>query len=97
MRPQPDVVHMRTGAAMFDQKIGHPLHRKRTNLPDIGSIVQNTGSNRLIELKRLINELDRGNQHKVKVSRFAAQIKQPQKIRNFSDRGPPLSFATSVL
>ncbi len=60
---------------MLDQKIGHALHWKRTNLPDVGGIVQHTGSNRLIELKRLINELDRGNQHKIKVSRFAAQIK----------------------
>ncbi len=74
---------------MLDQKIGHALHRKRTHLSDVGGIVQHTGSNRLIELKRLINELDWGNQHKVKVSRFAAQIKQPKKTLDFSDRGRP--------
>jgi hypothetical protein len=37
--------------------------------------------------------LEGGNQHKVKVSRFAAQIKQPQKTLDFSDRDakvPPL-------
>jgi hypothetical protein len=28
--------------------------------------------------------LERGNQHKIKVSRFATQIKQQQKIRDFS-------------
>lgn len=75
MCPQPDVVHMRIGAAMLDQKIGHAFDRQRTHLPNVGGIVQHTGSNRLIELKRLINELEGGNQHKVKVSRFAAQIK----------------------
>ena len=61
MRPQPDVIHMRTGTAMLNQKIGHAFHRKRTHLTDISSIVQYTGGNRLIELKQLINELDRGN------------------------------------
>ena len=60
---------------MLDQKIGHTLHRHRTHLPDIGGIVEHTGSNRLIELKRLIGKLERGNQHGVKVSRFVAQIK----------------------
>ena len=84
MRPQPDIVHMRIGTAMLNQKIGHALHRKRAYLPDVRGIVQHTGSNRLIELKRLINELDRSNQHDVKVSRFAPQIKQPQKTRGFS-------------
>jgi hypothetical protein len=88
MRPQPDVVHMRTGAAMLDQKIGYSLHRKRTNLTDVGSILQNTGSNRFIELQRLINELDRGNQHKVKVSRFAAQIKYSRE--RGGDLNPPI-------
>jgi hypothetical protein len=82
---------MRTGAAMFDQKIGYTLHRKWTNLPDVGSIFQNTGSNRLIELKRLINELDRGNQHKVKVSRFAPQNKQQQKTLDFSGKARDIS------
>ena len=68
---------------MLDQKIGHALHRKGTHLPDVGGIVQHTRSNRLIELKRLIDKLDRSNQHKVKGSRFAPQIKQAQKTLDF--------------
>ena len=40
---------------MFDQKIGHAFHRKRTHLPDVGGIIQHTGSNRHIKLKRLID------------------------------------------
>jgi uncharacterized tellurite resistance protein B-like protein len=67
------------GASMLDQKIGNTFHRERTHLPDIRSIVQHSGSNRLIELKRLIDKLERGNQHTIKVSRFAAQIKHHRK------------------
>ena len=82
---------------MLDQKIGHALHRKRTHLANVGGIVQHTGSDRFIEFKRLINELDRGNQHKVKVSRFGAQIKQAQKTLDFSDRDAQCISATLVL
>jgi hypothetical protein len=41
--------------------------------------------------------LDRGNQHKVKVSRFGAQIKQAQKTLDFSDRDAQCISATLVL
>jgi hypothetical protein len=63
------------GAAVLDQQIGHAIDRQRSYLPDIGGIVQHTGGNDLIELKGFIDELERGNQHNIKVSRFAAQIK----------------------
>ena len=76
---------------MLDQKISHAFHRKRTNLPDIGSIVQHARSDRLVELKRLINKLDRSNKHKVKVSRFDAQSKPPQKTRDFPNGGAAVS------
>lgn len=66
---------MGVGAAVFDQQIGDAIDRQRSHLPDVGGIVQYTGSNDFIELKRLINELERGNQHTIKGSRFAAQIK----------------------
>ena len=82
---------------MLDQKIGHTLHWKRTHLPNVGRIVQHTGSDRFIELKRLINKLNRGNQHDVNVSRFAAQIKQPQKTLDFSDRDTQYLSATLML
>ena len=75
---------MRTGAAVLDQKIGLAFDRKRTYLSDIGGVVQDTGGNGLIELKGLVDKLDRSNQHIVKGSRFVAQIKQPQKTRGFS-------------
>jgi hypothetical protein len=64
---------------VLDQQIGHAIDRQRSYLPDIGGIVQHTGSNDLIELKRFIDELERGNQHNIKVSRFAAQINSPGK------------------
>jgi hypothetical protein len=75
MCTQPDVVHMRVGAAMLDQKIGNAFDRKRAHLPDVGGIVEHAGSNGLIELKRLIDELEGSNQHILKGSRFAPQIK----------------------
>ncbi len=79
MRPQPDIVDMRARASMLDQQIGDAVDRQRTYLPDIRGIVQRTRSNDLIELKRLINELDRSNQHRINVSRFPQQIKWPGK------------------
>lgn len=75
MGPQPDVVDMRIGAAMFDQEVSNAIDRQRTYLPDVGGVVKHAGSDDLVELQRLIDELKRGNQHTVKVSRFAAQIK----------------------
>src|SRR5207302_2291695 len=83
--PQPDVVHVGIGAAMLDQKIGYALDRKRTDLADVGGVFQHTGSNRLLELKGLIDELQRGNQYSVKVSRFGAQIKQSQITRHLAN------------
>lgn len=76
MGPQPDIVDMRVGAAVLDQEIGRAFYRKRTDLADIGGKVQGTGRYGLIELKGLVDKLDRGNQHIVKRSRFAAEIKQ---------------------
>ena len=55
---------------MLDQQIGDAFHRQRTDLTDVGGVVQHTGSDGFIELKRLIDELERGNQHIVKGSRF---------------------------
>ena len=75
MRPKSDVVHMRIGAAMLNQQIGDAVDRQRAHLPNISRIVQRTRSNDLIELKGLVNELERSNQHNINVSRFAAQIK----------------------
>ena len=74
---------------MLDQKIGHAVHRKRTHLPDIGSIVQHTRSNRLIELKRLINKLDRSNKHKLRLAGSLHRSNQLQKIRSFSNDDNP--------
>jgi hypothetical protein len=74
VRPHPDVVHVRVGVAVLDQQIGHAINRQRSYLPNIGGIVQYTGGNDLIELKGLIDELEGGNQHDIKVSRFTAQI-----------------------
>ena len=48
---------------MLHQQIRHTIYWQRTYLPYIGSIIQHTGSKNLIELQRLINELNRGNQH----------------------------------
>ena len=66
---------MRAGAAVLDQQIGHTIDRQRPNLTNVRSVVQHTGSNHFIKLKRFINELERGNQHNIKVSRFSPQIK----------------------
>jgi hypothetical protein len=60
---------------MLDQKVGNAFDRKRTYLPDIGSVIEHAGSEYLIELKRLIDELEGSNQHIIKGSRFASQIK----------------------
>jgi hypothetical protein len=53
---------------MLDQKIGHAFDRKRTDLADVGGVVQHTGSDGLLELKRLIDKLERGNQHKLRLA-----------------------------
>lgn len=90
MRAQPDVIHMRVGAAMLDQKVGNAFDRERTYLPDVRRIIEHAGSKDLIELKRLIDELEGSNQHSVKGSRFASRIKS----RGFL--GVPVAVATIV-
>jgi hypothetical protein len=75
MGTQADVVHMRVGTAVFDQKVGDAIDRERTDLTDVGGVVEHTGGDDFVELKRLIDELEGGDQHTLKVSRFAAQIK----------------------
>src|SRR5271168_2737323 len=78
---------------MLDQQIGDTFDRKRTYLPDVGGVVEHAGSNGLIELKRLIDELERGYQHIVKGSRFAPQIKYPptQPLLQFGSGAPSTS------
>jgi hypothetical protein len=81
MGSQTDVVDVRTGAAVLDQEIGHAFDGKRADLADIGGIVEDTGGKGFVKLKGLIDELDRGNQHIVKGSRFRAQIKCRRNMR----------------
>ena len=70
---------------MLDQKIGYALDGKGADLANVGGIVQHTGSNGLLELEGLVDKLERGNQHEVKVSRFGAQSKRPQITRHFAN------------
>ena len=75
MRPEADVVYVGVGAAVLDQQVGDALDGERAYLADVGGVVKHTGSDDFVELKGLIDELERGNQHIVKGSRFVAQIK----------------------
>jgi hypothetical protein len=73
--PQADIVDVGVGAAVFDQEIGDAVDGEGAYLADVGGVVEYTGSNDLVELKRLVDELEGGNEHDIKVSRFAAQRK----------------------
>jgi hypothetical protein len=66
---------MRVGGAVFNEQVGDTFDWKRTYLPNVRGIVEHAGSNGLIELKRLIDELERGYKHILKGSRFGAEIK----------------------
>jgi hypothetical protein len=79
MGPQADVVDVGVGAAVFDQEVGDAIDREWAYLADVGSVVEDAGSDDFVELKGLVDELERGNQHRVKGSRFAAQIKWSEK------------------
>jgi hypothetical protein len=75
VRPEADVVDVRVGAAVLDQQIGDAVDGEWTYLTDVGGIIERTGSNNLVELKWFVDELERGNQHAIKGSRFAARRK----------------------
>jgi hypothetical protein len=63
------------GAAVLNQEIGDAIDGEGTHLTDVGGIIERTGSNDLAELKRLVDELEWGNQHGIKGSRFASRRK----------------------
>jgi hypothetical protein len=56
-----DVVDVGVGAAVLDEEVGLAFDGERANLVDVGGVVQGTGGDGLVELKRLIDELERGN------------------------------------
>lgn len=66
--PEADVVDVGVGAAVLDEEVGQPFDGERAYLVDVGGVVQGTGGDGFIELERLINELERGNQHVLRVA-----------------------------
>ena len=64
MGPQADVVHVGVGAAVLDNQIRDSVYRQGTRLADVVRVIQLPASD-LIESQRLIDELQRGNQHSI--------------------------------
>jgi hypothetical protein len=62
------------GAAVLDEEVGLAFDGERANLVDVGGVVQGTGGDGLVELKRLIDELERGDQHVFKGSRLGEEV-----------------------
>ena len=63
MGPQADVIYVRVRAAVFYEQVGYALYRQGACLTDVVRVVQLSGTYDLIELKGFVNELNRGNQH----------------------------------
>jgi len=66
---------MRVGAAVLNKQVGDSVDWQWPYLSNIRGIVQHTGINDFAELKRLIDELEWGDQHIVKGSRLGPQVK----------------------
>ncbi len=60
------------------EEVGDAFDGQGADLADVGGVVEHAGSDGFVELKGLVDELEGGDQHTIKGSRFAAQIKWPR-------------------
>lgn len=76
-------------AAVLDQQIGSPVHRQGTDLADIEGIVDDAGSDRLVDLQGVFFEIEGRDQHIYKGKEIGVEGQLPA--------GPSLAQAWTAL
>jgi hypothetical protein len=71
MRAKADVLNLRVRpallAAMLDDQVGLTLYRQRRDLPYVIAVVEDSGSEGLVDLEGLVEELYGSNEHELRV------------------------------
>jgi hypothetical protein len=80
LRSDANIVYVIVRAAVFDDQIGLPFYRQRANLVKVRGVFESAGSDRFLEKKRFVDELDRGYKHSVRVSSYGVEVKWPIRV-----------------
>jgi hypothetical protein len=70
-----DVVDVAAGATVLDEEVSLAFDRHGAKLADVGSVVEGTGGDGLVDPERLVYELNGGYEHYLTVCRLKVTVK----------------------